>query len=72
LESLTELTYDQIVDQEIGFIGTPDKVIRQIEDLQKKGGIGELTILTAYGGIEHWKAIKTQELFAKRVMPAFR
>jgi len=24
------------------------------------------------GGIEHWKAIKTQELFADRVMPRFR
>ena len=72
LESLTQLTYDQIVDQEIGFIGTPDKVIRQVEELQKKGGIGELTILTAYGGIEHWKSIKTQELFAKHVMPEFR
>ena len=72
LESLTKLTYDQIVDQEIGFIGTPDKVIRQVEELQKKGGIGELTILTAYGGIEPWKSIKTQELFAKHVLPEFR
>ena len=25
LESLTKLTYDQIVEQEIGFIGTPEK-----------------------------------------------
>ena len=24
------------------------------------------------GGIEHWKAIKTEELFADRVMPRFR
>lgn len=24
------------------------------------------------GGIEHWKAIKTQELFADRVTPRFR
>jgi alkanesulfonate monooxygenase SsuD/methylene tetrahydromethanopterin reductase-like flavin-dependent oxidoreductase (luciferase family) len=72
LESLTKLTYDEIVEQEIGFIGTPDKVIQQIKNLQKVGGIGELAILTCFGGIEHWKAIKTQELFAKHVMPAFR
>ena len=26
LESLTKLTYDEIVEQEIGFIGTPEKV----------------------------------------------
>src|SRR5438270_2654175 len=28
LESLTQLTYEEIVEQEIGFIGTPAKVIR--------------------------------------------
>ena len=72
LESLTKLTYDEIVDQEIGFIGTPEKVIRQIRNLQAKGGIGELAIVSNFGGLEHWKSIKTQHLFAERVMPAFR
>jgi alkanesulfonate monooxygenase SsuD/methylene tetrahydromethanopterin reductase-like flavin-dependent oxidoreductase (luciferase family) len=72
LESLTKLTYEQIVEQEIGFIGTPDKVIRQIRALQQKGGIGELAIVSNFGGIEHWKSIKTQHMFAKHVMPAFR
>ena len=72
LESLTQLTYEQIVDQEIGFIGTPAKVIRQINALQEKGGIGELAIVSNFGGLEHWKSIKTQHLFAQRVMPAFR
>jgi alkanesulfonate monooxygenase SsuD/methylene tetrahydromethanopterin reductase-like flavin-dependent oxidoreductase (luciferase family) len=72
LESLTELTYDEIVEQEIAFIGTPQKVIRQIEELQSKGGIGELAIVSNFGGLEHWKSIKTQHLFATKVMPAFR
>jgi len=72
LESLTKLTYDEIVDQEIGFIGTPAKVIRQIQNLQAKGGIGELAIVANFGGLQHWKSIKTQHLFAERVMPAFR
>lgn len=72
LESLTKLTYEQIVEQEIGFIGTPEKVIRQIENLQARGGIGELAIVANFGGLEHWKSIKTQHLFATRVMPAFR
>ena len=72
LESLTKLTYDEIVEQEIGFIGTPEKVVRQIKNLQEKGGIGELAIVSNFGGLEHWKSIKTQQLFAERVMPAFR
>jgi alkanesulfonate monooxygenase SsuD/methylene tetrahydromethanopterin reductase-like flavin-dependent oxidoreductase (luciferase family) len=72
LESLTKLTYEQIVDEEIGFIGTPDKVIRQVQALEAKGGIGELAIVSNFGGLEHWKSIKTQHMFAKHVMPAFR
>src|SRR5215471_19037332 len=72
LESLTRLTYEEIVEQEIGFIGTPDKVIQQIRNLQAKGGIEELAIVSNFGGIEHWKSIKTQQIFAERVMPAFR
>jgi len=72
LESLTKLTYEQIVEQEIGYIGTPEKVIEQIRALQKKGGIGELAIVSNFGGLEPWKTIKTQQLFADKVMPAFR
>lgn len=72
LESLTKLTYDEIVDQEIGFIGTPEKVVRQVQNLYEKGGIGELAIVSNFGGIDHWKTIKTQQLFAERVIPAFR
>src|SRR6202022_2423602 len=72
LESLTKLTYDEIVGQEIGFIGTPEKIIRQIRVLEDKGGIGELAIVSNFGGLEHWKSVKTQHLFAKHVMPAFR
>jgi alkanesulfonate monooxygenase SsuD/methylene tetrahydromethanopterin reductase-like flavin-dependent oxidoreductase (luciferase family) len=69
---LTKLTYEEIVEQEIGFIGTPEKVIRQVENLRAKGGIGELAIVSNFGGIEHWKSIKTQDLFAKHVIPLFR
>ncbi|MGH9793276.1 MAG: LLM class flavin-dependent oxidoreductase [Candidatus Acidiferrales bacterium] len=72
LESLTKLTYEQIVEQEIGFIGTPAKVIQQIKTLQAKCGIGELAIVSNFGGLDHWKSIKTQHLFATQVMPAFR
>jgi len=72
LESLTKLSYEEIVEQEIGFIGTPDQVVRQVRELQAKGGIGELAIVANFGGLEHWKSIKTQDLFAKHVMPAFR
>jgi hypothetical protein len=43
-----------------------------VQNLQAKGGIGELAIVSNFGGLEHWKSIKTQQLFAQRVIPAFR
>ncbi len=72
MESLCKLTYEDIVEQEIGFIGTPEKVAEQVANLQQKGGITELAIVANYGGLEHWQSIKTQQIFADKVMPAFR
>src|SRR5437588_11469073 len=50
LESLTKLSYNEIVEQEIGFIGTPAKIISQVRALQQKGGIAELAIVSNFGG----------------------
>jgi alkanesulfonate monooxygenase SsuD/methylene tetrahydromethanopterin reductase-like flavin-dependent oxidoreductase (luciferase family) len=72
LESLTKLTYEDIVQQEIGFIGTPEQVISQVRRLREQAPVTELAIVSNFGGLEHWKVIKTQELFARHVMPAFR
>jgi hypothetical protein len=44
--------------------------IRRLD--QQIGGLNEMVIISNFGGIEPWKAIKTQELFAKYVMPALR
>src|SRR5438128_4238057 len=70
LESLTRLTYEEILAQEIGFIGTPDQVIEQVRRLRRQAPVTELAIVANFGGLEHWKVIKTQELFARHVMPA--
>jgi alkanesulfonate monooxygenase SsuD/methylene tetrahydromethanopterin reductase-like flavin-dependent oxidoreductase (luciferase family) len=72
LESLTKLSYRDIVEQEIGFIGTPDQVIGQIRRLCEQAPIAELAIVSNFGGLEHEKIIKTQELFARHVMPELR
>jgi alkanesulfonate monooxygenase SsuD/methylene tetrahydromethanopterin reductase-like flavin-dependent oxidoreductase (luciferase family) len=72
LESLTKLSYQDILEQEIGFIGTPDHVIDQIRRLREQVPITELAIVSNFGGLDHWQVIKTQELFARHVMPAFR
>jgi alkanesulfonate monooxygenase SsuD/methylene tetrahydromethanopterin reductase-like flavin-dependent oxidoreductase (luciferase family) len=72
LESLTQLSYQDILEQEIGFIGTPEQVVRQVRHLREQAPVNELAIVANFGGLEHWKVIKTQELFARHVLPAFR
>jgi alkanesulfonate monooxygenase SsuD/methylene tetrahydromethanopterin reductase-like flavin-dependent oxidoreductase (luciferase family) len=73
LESLVTLRYEEIVEHKIAFIGSPEKVSEQIQVLAEEvGGIDEFVIISNFGGLEHWKVIKTQELFARRVIPAFR
>jgi alkanesulfonate monooxygenase SsuD/methylene tetrahydromethanopterin reductase-like flavin-dependent oxidoreductase (luciferase family) len=73
LESLADMTWEQLTESDAVWAGTPEQVIEKIEAVQAKcEGLAEITITVNAGGVEHWKAIKTQELFAKHVMPHFR
>jgi alkanesulfonate monooxygenase SsuD/methylene tetrahydromethanopterin reductase-like flavin-dependent oxidoreductase (luciferase family) len=70
LEALARLSVDELIDREIVLVGTPDQVAEKAHRILQIPGVSELAIIANYGGIEHWKALKTQELFARRVMPA--
>jgi alkanesulfonate monooxygenase SsuD/methylene tetrahydromethanopterin reductase-like flavin-dependent oxidoreductase (luciferase family) len=72
-ERFRRITYDQCIEEELCFLGSPEQVSAQIRRLdQQVGGLNEMVIISNFGGIEPWKAIKTQDLFAKYVMPAWR
>ena len=73
LESLAEMTWEQLTEQDAVWVGTPQEIIEKIEAVQEKcDGLAEIAITVNAGGAEHWKAIKTQELFARHVIPHFR
>jgi alkanesulfonate monooxygenase SsuD/methylene tetrahydromethanopterin reductase-like flavin-dependent oxidoreductase (luciferase family) len=72
LKAVTKLSYEEMVEQEWVFVGSPAQVIDKIGWLQDKAGITEFDMLANYGGIAHWQSLKQQELFARQVMPAFR
>jgi hypothetical protein len=58
---------------DIVWVGTPEDVIQRIrETIEVCDGLTEIAITTNPGGVEHWKAIKAQELFAGHVIPAVR
>jgi luciferase family oxidoreductase group 1 len=52
-------------------IGTPDTVIRQIRRLQDAVGITHFNCSFWIGDMEHARVLRSMELFASEVMPAF-
>ena len=72
MEQLAATPYDEMISGDVVWVGTPQDVIERIEQtIEVCEGLSEVAITVNPGGIEHWKAIKTQELFADRVMPNF-
>ena len=72
MEELAATPYDEMIAGDIVWVGTPQDVIERIEQTREVcAGLTEVAITVNPGGFEHWKAIKTQELFADLVMPHF-
>jgi luciferase family oxidoreductase group 1 len=61
---------DDLLDRYL-VIGTPDTVIRQIKRVQDVVGITHFNCSFWFGDLEHPRILKSMELFAKEVMPAF-
>jgi alkanesulfonate monooxygenase SsuD/methylene tetrahydromethanopterin reductase-like flavin-dependent oxidoreductase (luciferase family) len=73
MESLNELPFEQLVEEDYIWVGTPADVIERIErTLQVCPGIAEIAITVNAGGAPHWMAIKNQELFAAEVIAHFQ
>ena len=73
MESLNELPFEQLVDEDYVWVGTPADIVERIEQTREVcAGIGEIAITVNAGGAPHWMAIKNQELFAAQVMPHFQ
>lgn len=53
------------------WVGTPADIVERIDEVRPAcPDLSETSISVSGGGAEHWKAIKTQELFAAHVMPS--
>ncbi len=72
MEGLAQVPYEQLVEEDYVWVGTPDDIVARIEQtLQVCEGITEIGITVNAGGAPHWMAIKNQELFSEQVMPRF-
>jgi len=63
--STDELLEDYLV------IGTPENVIRQIQRLQQAVGISHFNCSFWFGDLDQPRVLKSMDLFAREVMPAF-
>ena len=67
----TEPTTDDLLDRFL-VIGTPDTCIRQIRRVQETVGITHFNCSFWFGDLAHPRVLRSMELFAREVMPAFR
>ena len=73
MQQLAATPYDEMIDGDIVWVGTPDDVIERIEAIRDVcEGLTEVSITVNPGGFAHWQAIKAQELFADLVIPHFK
>ena len=63
------LSYEQLLEYGIVYAGSPEKVGRQLVELWDQFRFDEFLLISHYGGTRRWQAMKTQELFAKKVKP---
>ena len=72
MENFSDMPYDEMIKNDIVWVGTPNDIIERIEAVQNLcAGLTEVAITVNPGGVEHWKTIKTQEMFARHVIPHF-
>lgn len=55
------------------WVGSPDEIKERVARVVEAcPDLTEIALLCAYAGMEHWKTIRTQELFSQHIMPAFQ
>ena len=70
--SILATTPDKIIEQGGAFVGTPEDAVQQIRACIDAFGANEPSMQINFGGAKDAEAFRTLELFASRVMPAFR
>jgi len=67
-----QYTYEEILDNGMAVVGSPDTVGERFEALMDELGFGQVITLMGVGDMPHYRTIKSMELFSGQVMPALR
>jgi hypothetical protein len=69
----TELSYEELLDQQIVIVGSPSTVAEKLAVYTEKLGAGiHVGAGMQVGDMPNWKVVKNMTLFAEEVMPHFR
>ena len=72
LPTPAELSFDQLEREGYVLVGSARTVTQRLQEIQKRLGFGVFIVSGRTGDMPREKALKTQELFAREVMPHFR
>lgn len=73
LESLAEIPYQKLLEDDYVWVGSPEEVKEKVSHvIDKCPDLSEIALLCTYAGMEHWKTIRTQDLFSQEIMPEFQ
>ena len=67
-----DMTYEEIVDEGWGIIGSPDTVCEQLESIVDELGAGRIIVIADNGAMPNWMIRKSMTLMAEQVIPRFR
>ena len=63
---------DQLIEQRQAFVGTPEKVLRELKAQVEECGVNYAMLDFAFGDLTLEESLRSVDLFAKHVMPAFK
>jgi alkanesulfonate monooxygenase SsuD/methylene tetrahydromethanopterin reductase-like flavin-dependent oxidoreductase (luciferase family) len=66
-----EVDYDSFLQSENTLVGSPEKVIRDIERYKQETGLNNIILWMNIGGQQQEKVEKSMKLFSEKVMPHF-
>lgn len=72
MPSIGAMSYDELIEKGIVFVGNPDEVGKQLVDLYDDFGFEELLIISHYSDLSLEQCLNTQQLFADHIMPMLR
>jgi len=73
LETYASMSYETLLQEGFVWVGSPDEIKEKVKSvIELDPNIKEISLICTYAGMEHWKTIRTQELFSKHVMPYFQ